>query len=126
MPTASEQDMLTRTGMAIGTITYMNRSPIAPVRLNPDLPAKLKEVTNKALEKDKKLRYQHAADIRTDLQRLKRDSDSGRSAVAEKKSSRRPPKRLPGFAGRSSLAQQFCSSHSAWAAGYSSPVRLMR
>ena len=89
----------------------LNRSPIAPVRLNPDLPAKLEEVINKALEKDKKLRYQHAADIRTDLQRLKRDSDSGRSAVAGKESSRRPPRRLLGFAGRSSLAQQFCSSH---------------
>jgi len=55
----------------------LNRSPVAPVRLNPGVPAKLEEVINKALEKDKKLRYQHAADIRTDLQRLKRDSGSG-------------------------------------------------
>jgi tetratricopeptide (TPR) repeat protein len=52
------------------------------VRLNPDLPAKLEEVINKSLEKDKKLRYQSAADVRTDLQRLKRDSDSGRSTFA--------------------------------------------
>ena len=59
----------------------MNRSPIAPVRLNPDLPVKLEEIINKALEKDRNLRYQHASDLRTDLQRLKRDSDSGRSAV---------------------------------------------
>ena len=59
----------------------LNRTPVAPVRLNPDLPAKLEEVINKALEKDRKLRYQSAADIRTDLQRLKRDSDSGRAAV---------------------------------------------
>ena len=59
----------------------LDRTPVAPVRLNPDIPPKLEEVINKALEKDKKLRYQHAADIRTDLQRLKRDSDSGRAAA---------------------------------------------
>jgi serine/threonine protein kinase/tetratricopeptide (TPR) repeat protein len=60
----------------------LNRRPVAPVRLNPDIPPKLEEIVNKALEKDRKLRYQNAADMRTDLQRLKRDSDSGRSAVA--------------------------------------------
>jgi eukaryotic-like serine/threonine-protein kinase len=58
----------------------LNRGPVAPVRLNPDLSSKLEEVINKALEKDRKLRYQSAADIRTDLQRLKRGSDSSRSA----------------------------------------------
>jgi serine/threonine protein kinase/tetratricopeptide (TPR) repeat protein len=63
----------------------LNRAPVAPMRLNPDLPPKLEEVINKALEKDRKLRYQSAAEISTDLQRLKRDSDSGRSAVAGKK-----------------------------------------
>ena len=60
----------------------LNRKPVVPVRLNPDLPPKLEETVNKALEKDRKLRYQHAADIRTDLQRLKRDSDTTRSAAA--------------------------------------------
>jgi eukaryotic-like serine/threonine-protein kinase len=71
-------------GEASGVIAeaILNRKPIAPVRLNLDLPTKLEEVINKALEKDRKLRYQNAADIRTDLQRLKRDSDSGRAAVA--------------------------------------------
>src|ERR1022692_1844056 len=59
----------------------LNRAPVPAVRLNPDVPPKLEEIINKALEKDRNLRYQHAADMRTDLQRLKRDSESGRSAV---------------------------------------------
>jgi serine/threonine protein kinase/tetratricopeptide (TPR) repeat protein len=58
----------------------LERPPVPPVRLNPDIPPKLEDVVNKALEKDRNLRYQHAADLRTDLQRLKRDTDSGRSA----------------------------------------------
>jgi len=56
----------------------LNRIPVPPVRLNPDLSPKLEEIISKALEKNKKLRYQSAAEIRTDLQRLTRDSDSGR------------------------------------------------
>ena len=52
------------------------------MRLNPDLPAKLEDVINKALEKDRNLRYQHAADIRADMQRLKRDTGSGHAVVA--------------------------------------------
>src|SRR5208282_5981848 len=51
--------------------SILEKVPIPPVRLNPDLPAKLDEVIDKALEKDRNLRYQHASDIRTDLQRLK-------------------------------------------------------
>jgi serine/threonine protein kinase/Tfp pilus assembly protein PilF len=54
----------------------LNRVPVAPVRLNPEIPAELEHVINKALEKDKRLRYQSAAEMRTDLQRLKRDTDS--------------------------------------------------
>jgi eukaryotic-like serine/threonine-protein kinase len=60
----------------------LNRSPVAPVRLNPDLPPKLEEIVSKALEKDRKLRYQSGAEIRTDLQRLKRDTESGHAAAA--------------------------------------------
>src|SRR5437879_1803158 len=59
--------------------TLKHRAPVAPVRLNPDLPQQLEEIVNKALEKDRNLRYQHAADLRADLQRLKRDTDSHRS-----------------------------------------------
>jgi serine/threonine protein kinase/tetratricopeptide (TPR) repeat protein len=59
--------------------SILHKAPAAPVRLNPDLPQRVEEVINKALEKDRNLRYQHAADMRADLQRLKRDTDSGRS-----------------------------------------------
>jgi len=62
--------------------SILNRAPVLAVRLNPDVPPKLEEIINKALEKDRNLRYQHAADMRTDLQRLKRDSESGRSSAA--------------------------------------------
>src|SRR6266536_2412158 len=56
----------------------LSRAPVPAVRLNPDLPADLERIINKCLDKDRNLRYQHAADVRTDLQRLKRDTDSAR------------------------------------------------
>ena len=59
----------------------LERPPVPAMRLNPDLPAELDRIVNKALEKDRNLRYQHASEIRTDLQRLKRDTES-RSAAA--------------------------------------------
>ena len=70
-------------GESSGVITeaILNRAPVAPVRLNPDLPPKLEEIISKALEKDRDLRYQHASDLRSDLKRLKRDTDTGRTLV---------------------------------------------
>ena len=59
----------------------LNRDPVSPVRLNPQLPAKLEDMINKLLEKDRELRYQSAAEVRSDLKRLKRDTESGRSVA---------------------------------------------
>jgi eukaryotic-like serine/threonine-protein kinase len=72
-------------GESSGVIFHaiLERPPVSPVRLNPDLPPKLEEIINKALEKDRNLRYQHASEIRTDLQRLKRDTESTRIAATE-------------------------------------------
>ena len=61
----------------------LERVPIPAIRLNPDLPAKLEDVINRALEKDRELRHQHASDMRAELQRLKRDTESGRMPTAE-------------------------------------------
>jgi eukaryotic-like serine/threonine-protein kinase len=71
-------------GESAGVIfdSILNRAFVPPVRLNSDLPIKLEEIINKCLEKDRDLRYQHASEIRADLQRLKRDIESGRAAAA--------------------------------------------
>ena len=61
----------------------LERAHVPPVRINPDIPPKLEEIIQKALEKDRNLRYQHASDIRTDLQRLKRDMESSRRVAAQ-------------------------------------------
>jgi serine/threonine protein kinase/tetratricopeptide (TPR) repeat protein len=74
----------------------LNRTPVAPMRLNPEVPPKLEDIIGKALEKDKKLRYQHVADMRTDLQRLKRDTESGHTAVATTEAGRRPATKSTG------------------------------
>src|SRR5579864_681894 len=69
-------------GETSGVVTNatLEKLPIAPVRLNPDIPAELELIISKALEKNRKLRYQSATEMRTDLRRLKRDSDTGKSA----------------------------------------------
>ena len=69
-------------GSSAETITAILRDrPVPPSQLNPQLSSKLEETINKALEKDRDMRYQHAADILTDVKRLKRDTDSGRSVA---------------------------------------------
>jgi serine/threonine protein kinase len=72
------------TGDTSGAIfdAILHQTPVAPVRLNREVPAELERIINKALEKDGKLRYQHASDIPADLKRLKRDTESGRSVAA--------------------------------------------
>jgi serine/threonine protein kinase len=62
----------------------LNRAPVAPVRLNPQIPAKLEDVINRTPEKDRDLRYQHASDLRSDLRRLKRDTSSDRRVAADR------------------------------------------
>ena len=59
----------------------LHKAPVAPVRLNPDLPPKLEDIINRALEKDRNLRYQNASDMRAELRRLKRDTDSSQHSV---------------------------------------------
>ena len=65
----------------------LNRAPVPPVRLNPALPLKLEDIINRALEKDRELRYQHASEMKSELMRLKRDTDSGRMALTSDSSS---------------------------------------
>ena len=72
-------------GESSGVITeaILNRTPPAPVRLNPAVPSKLEHIISRAMEKDINLRYQNVADMRAELKRLKRDSDPGRALITE-------------------------------------------
>ena len=84
----------------------LNYAPVPPVRLNLGLPAELERIISKCLEKDRNLRYQHASDIRTDLQRLKRDTDSGRSAAAMPAAGQAETETPDSAVGRQSSARQ--------------------
>ncbi|MGB9202600.1 MAG: protein kinase [Terriglobales bacterium] len=122
--------------MATGTLPFrgdttavvfdsiLHKAPVAPVRLNPDLPGDLERVINKALEKDRELRYQHAADIRTDLKRLKRETESGRASAAnvreedEEEVAALAPPESRRSAARSSSKKRVVSSAPAVASGH--------
>ena len=99
----------------------MNRAPLAPIRLNPNLPPKLEDVINRALEKDRDLRYQHAVDIKSELRRLKRDLESGRSSAVSSSSepayngSPAPVEAVPATAQRTSGSSQSVASASSGA-----------
>jgi serine/threonine protein kinase len=80
---ATGQQPFCGTTTAVIYEAILNRVPAPAIGLNPNLPPKLEEIINKGLEKDRELRYQHAADIRTDLKRLQRDTSSGRPAPAQ-------------------------------------------
>src|SRR6202142_1520627 len=71
--------------------SILERAPTSPVRLNPEVPSELERIINRALEKDRELRYQHASEMRAELQRLKRDSGSGKKIAAEEP----PPEIVP-------------------------------
>jgi len=91
---ATGQQAFTGSTSAVIFEAILNKAPTSPVRLNPDLPEDLERIINKSLEKDRDLRYQHALDMRTDLRRLRRESNSGRTpVVAEAPLAEKPGRR---------------------------------
>jgi serine/threonine protein kinase/tetratricopeptide (TPR) repeat protein len=90
--------------------SILHKSPVPAVRLNEEVPADLEHIINRAIEKDRNLRYQHASDMRAELQRLKRDTDSGRSAVVSATVEEPPPEISPSTPRQSSAKQKAASS----------------
>src|SRR6516225_4743938 len=104
-------------GQSAGLIfkAILDAAPVPPTRMNPNLPAKLEEIINKALERDRDLRYQHASDISTDLKRLKRDwHPSGARARSNASLRRRPWIVLSGGSERSRGERKVSASRRQW------------
>ena len=112
----------------------LNRGPVAPVRFNPDIPPDLERVINRALEKDRELRYQSAAEMRSELMRLKRDTDTGRVAAAssgtasearEAISNAAQPARTPAFGSSPALSHGSSSGAVVKVADVPAPARKL-
>ena len=97
----------------------LNRAPAAPTELNNKVPSKLEEIISKSLEKEPTLRYQHAADLRADLQRLKRDTDTSRLAMQSSASSAGKSSSTAGGSGRVKAASASADAHAAQRSGMS-------
>jgi eukaryotic-like serine/threonine-protein kinase len=82
----------------------LGETPTPPIRINPHIPPELERIISKALQKDRELRYQHAGDMRSDLKRLQRDTESGKTAVATSSAGAQRPVALPGRSGRGRAA----------------------
>jgi eukaryotic-like serine/threonine-protein kinase len=104
----------------------LNKEPVSPMRLNPDLPPRLEDIINRALEKDKNLRYQHAADMRAELQRLKRDTESNRQGAASsgKMATAEPTLGQPAHASSSSALFHVAKEHK-WGMGVAVAAALI-
>ena len=88
----------------------LHKAPVAPVRLNPDLPPKLEDIINRALEKDRTLRYQNASDMRAELRRLKRDTDSSQHSVVVAADNETPAEQVAAASGTSNVKSRVASS----------------
>lgn len=122
--------------MATGTLPFrgdtsaaifdsiLHKAPTAPVRLNSEIPAELERIISRALEKDRYLRYQHASDLRAELQRLKRDSDSGRSAVLTPAAQEPEPETSTRAAAKFPSSKQKASASTSQAGAIKEPPKL--
>ena len=113
-------------GESFGLIfeAILNRTPVPPARLNPDLPRKLDDIINKCLEKDRNLRYQHASEIRADLQRLKRDTEPSKIVATHSSPDKGLKRRKLGFVGVACIVAIGLAAVSNWYLRSGRPDRI--